>query len=81
MMLLIPLSGYVISTSSGDAVVLFGGVAVPALFTISESARDLAIAVHYYCAYGTVALVMLHAAAALLHQFVKRDGTLRRMLW
>jgi cytochrome b561 len=37
--------------------------------------------VHYYAAYAIGALALLHAGAALKHQFVDRDGTLRRMLW
>ena len=43
--------------------------------------RDAAIAVHFYCAYGTAFLVAMHAAAALKHQLFDRDGTLARMIW
>jgi len=79
-MVLLPLSGYLISTSAGDGVALFGGVEIPALVSLEGRARDGAIAVHYYLAYGALGLVCVHAGAALKHQFLDRDGTLRRML-
>lgn len=80
MMLLVPLSGYLVSTSSGQAIPVYGGFEVPALWRLAPAARDLAIAIHYYCAYGTGLVAALHAAAALKHQFVDRDGLLARMI-
>ena len=81
LMVVIPVSGYLISTSAGDGISVFGLVEVPALVSKDDRVRDLAIAVHYYAAYTAAALVCLHAGAALKHQLVDRDGTLRRMLW
>jgi cytochrome b561 len=81
LMVLIPCSGYLISTSAGDGISMFGLFDVPALVARDERVRDLAIAVHYYAAYAIGALALLHAGAALKHQFLDRDGTLRRMLW
>ena len=81
MMLLIPLTGYVVSTSEGEGVDLWGLVTVPAVVTAGEDVRDLAIEAHYWCGYGVAVLALLHAGAALKHQLVDRDGTLRRMLW
>ena len=81
LMVLIPATGYLISTSAGDGVSMFGLFEVPALVAEDERLRDAAIAVHYYAAYGVAALALVHAGAALKHQFVDRDGTLRRMLW
>lgn len=79
-MVAIPVTGYLISTSEGDAVSIFGWITVPALFPVNDAARNLAIDLHYYLAYGTAGLVLVHAFAALKHQFVDRDGTLKRML-
>lgn len=81
LMVLIPCTGYLISTSAGDGISMFGLFDVPALVASDERVRDLAIALHYYAAYAIGALAVLHAGAALKHQFVDRDGTLRRMLW
>jgi len=81
LMVVIPLTGYLISTSAGDGIDMFGLFEVPALVSHSDRVRDLAIGVHYYTAYAAAGLVLVHAGAALKHQFVDRDGTLRRMLW
>lgn len=81
LMVLVPATGYLISTSAGDGISLFGLLEIPALVSKNDTVRDLAIAVHWYAAYAVAVLVCLHAGAALKHQFVDRDGTLRRMLW
>lgn len=81
MMFLLPITGYLVSTSAGQAVPVYDWFEVPVLVRVDESLRDAVIAVHYYCAYGTAILAALHAAAALKHQFIDRDGVLARMLW
>jgi cytochrome b561 len=81
MMLLIPVSGYLISTAAGKSIPLFAGLEVPALFEVSERLRDLAEDVHEWLAYATAFLVAGHAGAALKHQLINRDGTLARMIW
>jgi cytochrome b561 len=81
MMLLLPVTGYLISTSAGQGIPVYGWFEVPALLAVSEATRDLVIAIHYYCAYGTGVLAALHAAAAFKHQFIERDGVLARMIW
>lgn len=80
MMVAIPVTGYIISTSSGDSVSIFGWFEVPALLPEHTGLRDLAIELHYYLAYATAILALLHALAAFKHQFLDRDGTLRRMI-
>lgn len=81
LVVLIPVSGYLISTSAGKTVDIFGWFAIPAVFDVGTRVRDIAIVCHYYLAYGTAVLVGLHAAAAFKHQLFDRDGTLARMLW
>ena len=80
-MFVIPLSGYVISTSSDAGFTFFGLFDIPAVLPKSEATRDLAIAIHYYIAYGLVAVVAVHAGAAIKHQLIDKHGTLRRMLF
>ena len=80
MMFLIPVTGYLISTSAGQGVSVFGLVDIPVLVSKNERMRDIATALHDWLAYGTAVLVLAHAGAALKHQFVDRDGLLRRML-
>ncbi len=80
MMLAIPLSGYLISTSAGKHVSLFGWFEIPPIMQVDETLRDRAIAVHYYLAYGSCFLLGLHVLGALKHEFISRDRTLRKML-
>lgn len=80
LIVLVPATGYVISTSEGAGIDMFGLFDVPALLGKSEQLRDLAIDLHYYLAYGGIAMVALHASAALKHHFIDRGSTLKRML-
>lgn len=81
MMLGVPITGYLISTSAGKNIPLFAGLELPALIEVDARLRDLAIELHFWLAYATLFLAAGHAAAALKHQFVNRDGTLAKMLW
>lgn len=80
MLLAIPATGYLVSTSEGKPVSMFNVFDVPALMAVNEELRDLAIDLHYYFAYGAAFLVGLHALAALKHQFIDKNDTLKRML-
>lgn len=81
MVLAIPLSGYLISTSAGQAIDVFGWFEIPAVVKVGSGLRDIAIDIHFYLAYATAILVCMHAGAALKHQLIDRDGTLARMIW
>jgi len=76
----ISLSGYLIPTAKGGGVEFFNLFEVPALISGLTHQEDIAGDVHYLLAYIIMALVLLHAMAALKHHFVDRDETLLRML-
>ena len=78
--LLLPVTGYLISTSEGAGIDVFGLFEVPALFDVTAGTRDLAIDIHYYVAYGGIALAGIHAGAAFKHTLIDRGSTLIRML-
>ena len=80
LMLIVPPSGYIISTSAGAGVSVFGLFEVPAVLPRSDALRDAAITVHYYVAYVGAALIAFHVAGALKHHLIDKDDTLRRML-
>ncbi len=80
LMVVLPVTGYLISTSEGAGIDVFGLFEVPAFLDVSTGTRDLAIDIHYYLAYGGIALVGIHACAALKHTFIDKGSTLIRML-
>lgn len=80
MTLLIPLSGYLISTAKGHGIDMFGLFEIPALFPATKQMEETAGRVHYVLAFGTAFLVLAHVSAALKHHFIERDSTLKRMI-
>jgi len=80
LLLVLMVAGYLISTADGRAIAVFGWFEVPATLHGIDGQEDWAGWFHRWLAYGLMALVALHAAAALKHQFIDRDGSLRRML-
>jgi len=73
-------SGYLISTADDRAIEVFQWFTVPSLGELFEGQEDIAGEIHEYLAYFLMALVSLHALAALKHHFVDKDNTLKRML-
>ncbi|MBZ9610980.1 cytochrome b [Rheinheimera maricola] len=77
--LLMVISGYLISTEDGRAIAVFGWFDVPALGALFTNQADIAGLVHEYVAYSLIALAVLHGMAALKHHYIDRDHTLKRM--
>ena len=80
LLFVIVISGYLISTATGQGISVFGWFDVPALVSGLPSQADRAGAVHYWVAIGVLGWAALHALGALKHHFLDRDDTLRRML-
>jgi len=76
----LPISGYLISTADGRALSVFDAFSIPAVFADGVISEDLAGQVHEILAYSLIVLATLHALAALKHQFIDKDSTLKRML-
>lgn len=74
------ISGYLISTAKGAGIDVFGFAELPALLADSAERGDFAGELHELFGTVFIALVALHAAAALYHHFFKKDKTLTRML-
>ena len=53
---------------------------VPALLAPNAAIRSLFVEAHEFGAKALIALIGLHAGAALFHRLVLRDGVLQRML-
>ncbi|WP_193161696.1 cytochrome b [Microbulbifer hainanensis] len=80
LLLVIMTSGYLISTADGRPIEVFDWFSVPATIQGIVHQEDIAGQVHKFLAWSLMALVSLHALAALKHHFIDRDATLRRML-
>lgn len=80
LLFVIVISGYLISTATGQGISVFGWFEVPALISGLPQQADRAGAVHYWAAMGVLGLAAMHALGALKHHFFDRDDTLRRML-
>jgi len=75
----LPLAGWAYSSAAGFPVVLFGVLPLPDLVSPDRALSDSLRALHHALAYTLGALIALHVAAALKHQFIDHDGLMRRM--
>jgi len=80
LMLAIPLSGWVYSSSTGVSVIYLGLFPLPDLVGKDKALAAVLKAVHATLNFTLLVLVCLHAGAALRHHVVDRDGVLPRML-
>lgn len=78
-LLILFVSGYLISTASNTSISLFDWISIPAIIAIKEKA-NMAGNIHMIAAYSLASLVVLHALAAIKHQIINKDDTLKRML-
>jgi cytochrome b561 len=76
----IPMLGWALSSARGQTVNLFGWLPLPALLGRDRDLAESLEAWHGNLAWALIALVSLHAAAALWHHYGRRDGVLRSML-
>jgi cytochrome b561 len=75
----VPLAGWAYSSASGFPVVWFGVLPLPDWVPVDRAWAAVLKATHKTLAITLGVLVLLHLAAALKHQFIDRDGLLRRM--
>ncbi|WCT73827.1 cytochrome b [Sphingomonas naphthae] len=78
-MILLPLSGWVMSSAGTRPLSFFELFPVPKL-PVGEGAGEGAEAMHVALGYAMLALLAGHIGAALRHHFILRDNILTRML-
>jgi cytochrome b561 len=74
----LPIGGYLMVNAHGFAVPFFG-IELPKLLQKNEPLGDAFFYLHAGGAFVLIALILLHVAAALRHEFLLGDNTLRRM--
>lgn len=80
LLLLIPLTGWLMSSAAGFVVSWFGWIDLPSLIAQDDNLKKLFKLIHAILAWTMGAVVLLHITAALYHHFIKRDNTMKRML-
>lgn len=75
-----PLSGWLLSSTAGRPVHVFGLFQMPDIIGPNENLRDIFGTLHWITAWCLVAALPVHVGAALKHHFIAKDDTLRRML-
>jgi len=76
----VPLMGWAYSSAAGFPIVFLGMWQLPDFVATSPDLADALKPLHKLGAYAMAALVLVHVAAALKHQFFDRDGLMLRML-
>jgi cytochrome b561 len=79
LMIGMPLIGWAMLSAAAYPIVLYPGLNLPAIAPQSDSLHTLLWAAHRFLAFAFFALILLHAAAALLHAFIRRDGVFETM--
>lgn len=79
-LMLVMLSGYLISTANGRGVSVFGWFDMPAFIYGLPNQASIAGDIHWYSALTLVVLALGHTLAAFKHHWVDRNQTLVRML-
>lgn len=80
LLLLVPLSGWWLNSVAGHPLRWFGLFKLPALGEFDRALKHQAEETHEFLFWLLVALMAMHAAAALWHHYHTRDRTLARML-
>lgn len=85
-MILMPITGFMLSALSGFGIHLFGYFIVPEnigsngdVVPFNNAIYQVSKTLHEAIAYAFSTLIVLHFLAALKHHFIDKDDTLRRM--
>ena len=80
LLFVVPILGWAGTNAYGDPVSVFGLFDFPWILDKDPPLSDRIFVWHLWCGLLVAAIVLLHAAGALYHGLVKRDGVLARML-
>src|SRR5258706_3591855 len=80
LLLALPLVGWALTSAHGIWLSFFGIFRLPMLVAADSEFADTLSDYHIWLAWGLLAFVIPHAAAALWHHFVRRDTVLTAML-
>lgn len=79
LLLAMPVSGWLMSSSAGVKVVWFGLLALPDLVPRDPALFEALRTTHHVLSRLLIAVLVLHVGAVVHHDIVRRDGVFRRM--
>lgn len=79
LLLAMPISGWAMSSAGGVAVVWFGLLPLPDFVPRDTALFEVLRTLHRWLSWLLVTAVLLHWAAVVRHDIVRRDGIFRRM--
>lgn len=79
-MILLAVSGYMVSTAGGREVMFFEWLPLPPLWMEFEQQEEFAGKAHLYMSWLLIGLICLHFLSAIKHHFIDRDEVLIRIL-
>lgn len=77
---IVPLVGWAYSSAAGFPIVLFGVFPLPDFVPVSKELAAWIKPWHQITALTLAALALVHVGAALKHQFLDKDGLIKRMM-
>ncbi len=84
LMIMLPISGYLMSNAGGHPIMLFGLFELPALIGEDKAIGGVAKAMHMLGGWAMLLVVLVHTAGALKHRLLEEKGSekdiLQRML-
>jgi cytochrome b561 len=79
-LIVMPVTGWIMSSALNLPVVYLGLIPIPSPFGVDRALGETMKVVHLSLAVTLLVLVTIHVLAALYHHFALRDDVLRRML-
>jgi len=80
-MIVMPFTGWLMSSAAGFPVSFFGLFTLPDLVAPSPQWMAIFKETHKYLAFALIAAIAAHVAAAFKHLLIDKDDIMRRMLW
>lgn len=76
---LMPISGYIYSSSGGYDISFFGLFDIPLLIEKNEALHEMAGKAHDIITYSGLAIIIGHIVIAYKHHFIDKDNTIQKM--
>src|SRR5882672_3079514 len=80
LMFALPMTGWLMSSAAGIPVSFFGLFTLPDFLRHDDYLFQRLIDIHKWFGYALIPFICVHVGAALMHHFVLKDDTLRKML-